>query len=176
MASTLIIPLAFVLLVSSLLWLLIGAKGHWLTKTIFSGTAVAFGLAVWFALESYAGWPTTENLPKKFRLNWAVVNEPVAIYVWASDVNPPERRWFERKPTDSPRAYQIPYSRSQHEQTEKALALITEGKVVMGERDTNSEGKSKGMGGDGEGGLNSESPGEVPMFYELPEPVFKEKQ
>lgn len=179
MASTLVIPIAFVVLASSLLWLLIGAKGHWLVKTVFSGAAIAFGLAVWFALESYAGWPTTETLPKKFRLNWAVVNEPVAIYVWASDVNPPERWWFERKPLDSPRAYQIPYSRSQHEQTEKALVLIRAGKVVMGEGDADSKADGQGVGGEdgsnGEGGFSGELPGEA-LFYELPEPVFPEKQ
>ncbi|GAG04751.1 unnamed protein product, partial [marine sediment metagenome] len=91
------LTMAFILCASLLLWIIIGAKGWWLVKVPVIAMTLYFGLAVWYSVDSYLGWPSTHDPPRKFQVHWIVVNEPPktapntgAIYLMLTKVPHPD--------------------------------------------------------------------------------------
>ena len=182
-----IIP-TFILLGGLILWFVIGTKGYWSLKMILITMTVCFSLFLSQTMEDVRGWPTDDELPNKFRVHWIVVKEPSkadhsekgGIYLWVTDLAGDGKQ---------PRAYRTEYSREKHEDAQKALGMIMEGKAVAGSRGGDGEGEGEGDGdGDGDGddakeqgegngtggGSLSNSP-EI-IFHELPPSKLPEKR
>jgi len=167
----------FVVMAVLLLWIIIGARGWWLLKVPVIAATLYFGIVVWYSVDSYLGWPSTQYPPRKFQLHWAIVDEPAkgsqetgSIYLWLSkmkhdDDKKNEKSWekyftwlgYEQDPRN-PRVYVVPYTRPLHEQMQKAQGMLKKGQKVIGEfapgkgGKLGGEGKGKGKGkGDGQG-------------------------
>jgi hypothetical protein len=166
MTETIGIPVAFVLLTILILWVVIGVKGKWWVKTCLISLTLYFSVGLWISIDGLLGWPTTDGPPQKFEIHWLLVKEPNkktgdsgAIYMWASNVNANKQSSFSpfgsKKPLSKPRLYQLPYSRSMHEQTESILEKLKKGERHMatldGEGQGGKEGEGSGKGREGEG-------------------------
>ena len=195
MWQTLVIPVAFVVVVALLLWLIIGARGKWGVKLALIFLVPTLSIIIWRSLDSYMGWPTTEEPPQRSFLIWGIVREPNqkendkgAIFVWLLPVERRDQKKegqtiFTYEPLErEPRAYKLPYGRELHEGLEAAKEMIKEGRTVFfgrGEEGESGDGDSNGVGGDvtnGRDGVGGFSHGDDEYrFYELPPPVFQEK-
>lgn len=165
--ETIGIPIAFTIISAILLWFIIGAKGNWLLKAVVIAATLCFSLAMWNSLEGIQGWPTKDELPAKFLLHWAVIEEgnketgdPGTISLWVEDIGdqPQNDNWFSFLPketTNGPRVYRIPYNRNTHEQLQKALEGIKKGKRFVGE----NKGKGIGDASEGEEGEGKDGQG-----------------
>ena len=193
------IAIGFVLIAALILWFVIGARGHWVSKAAMILLSLYFCLSVGLSVNEFMGWPTDDQLPSKFLLHWAVIKEPDvksgdegSIYVWVRPISEPEptvehKEWndyllsfYEGK--SQPRAYRIPYSRALHEDTQKAINLMLKGSSVGG---TSGEGegkgkaagkKGKGNGKDGDGGGRSLTNNGGIEFHQLPPPSLPDKE
>jgi hypothetical protein len=166
--QTLGIPVAFTILVASLLWIIIGGKGHWTFKMGFVAAALYFAVALWVSLGSLIGWPSRERLPEKFQVNWIVVKEMPpgskkenSIFMWVTELdedNKPKEKeankylinFSAKKDKWEPRAHSTGYSKKLHEESMKALEMIKAGKPVFGTR-KGVEGALQGKQGDAMG-------------------------
>jgi len=197
MTETIGIPVAFILLTILILWVIIGIKGKWWLKSCLISLTLYFSIGLWVSINGLLGWPTTDGPPQKFEVHWVLVEEPNkktgdpgAIYMWASDINASEQSFSpfgSKKPLDKPRLYQLPYSRSMHEQTEGILEKLKKGERYMatlgGKGQGDEEGKGDGeAGGKGrEGGSKSGAGGgslsqqQDPVFHELPPAKLPDK-
>lgn len=125
--------------------------------------------------------------------------DPGQICVWARDISPKpaeEIKLHTKEMSGDPRVYEIPYSRKMHEQAQQIKQMIAQGGKFYGRMGKEGEmgeagkgeGKGKGKGGKGKGskGIGKGKAGKGgegsfsrddrdPMFYELPPPVFPEK-
>lgn len=180
------IPLGFILLAGILCWHLAYAEGRWTLKLAFIVLLVGFGLEVSKSLDSYAGWPTSEDLPSTGQLLGAVIREPNAqtgdrgaIIVWVRPLEPPVSALFREDPSpDEPRAYRIPYSRKMHEEVEGAMQAIRNGQVVgFGRRGRHHGQHRSGQPGQGQDGAQSDDDDDEVHAYALPptQPPPKDK-
>jgi hypothetical protein len=115
---------AYAALALGLGWLLAGDRA-WRWRAPYIVLAPAVAVALWLWRPDTAGWPTTARVPPHASLVWSVVREPDPsasdpgrIYVWL-DVG-----------QGAPRAYSIPYSRALHEQVQRALNAVKQGRPI----------------------------------------------
>jgi hypothetical protein len=175
------ITIMFIVCAALLLWIIIGAKGWWWLKLPVIALTFYFGLAVWYSVDSYLGWPSVHNPPRRFMVNWVIVDEPRkgtnetgGIYLLLTKLPHPDDEKDKNKLEDcfktlgytgtkkAPRLFKVPYSRPLHKQMEKAKGMIRQGKIVIGEFDP-SKGKFGGKGdgeGEGKGRPGQGKPGE----------------
>ena len=162
--NSLAIPFAFILLAAVLCLLLIGSKWKWWQKLALILIVPAFGLIVWGAIESYKGWPSKADPPRRSLVHWVLIREadpahgdPGAIYVWLSPLeegrsgvhNPLEYD----SPGGEPRAYKLPYTRSLHKGMQRAQRMLQEGRpVVLDLPPGGLKGGGNGQPGEGEPG------------------------
>lgn len=178
-ASTLAIPLAFVLLAGLMCWHIATVKGKWWIKLAFIVTVPSFGIVVWNAISSYQGWPTHDPLPKKALLLWVDVVEPHepsgekgAIHVWLISMDGGSEKGpllGHDRPRGVPRAYGMPYDRKVHEMLEAAKGRLMQGQPVVLERTTDP---SASEGRPGQRFSRQESELHV---YDLPPPALPRK-
>ncbi len=185
------IILAFLFISMFLLWYVIGAKGAWWIKAFLIVFTLYFGVSLGVSMESLLGWPSSQNIPDKFELHWALVEEPNSsldrsgkIYLWVTDLDQDEineddwRRFFADFSTYRgrlPRAYKIPYTRAFHVNVDAAMSRIASGIPVAGEAP--SEDGEEGSGeesNDGDRSISGNSPDEL-KFYDLPRSKLPEK-
>ena len=109
---------AYAVLVLGLAWSLTGGA-RWARRIPFIGAAPALAIALWRGRPDPAGWPSGARLPAHAEVVSALVREPDPatadkgrIYLWL-DVG-----------RSAPRAFELPYSRSLHEQVQRALAHL----------------------------------------------------
>jgi len=182
-----IIP-TFILLGGLILWFVIGTKGYWPLKMVLITMTLCFSLFLSQTMEDVRGWPTDDEPPEKFIVHWLVIKEPSkldttdkgGIYMWVTDLGGDGKE---------PRAYKTKYSREGHEEAQKAIGMIMDGKTVMGSRngkkgegDGSGDGEGKGEGGgkkgqgqgNGTGGGSLSNSPEI-IFHELPPSKLPEK-
>jgi hypothetical protein len=118
------LALAYAALALGLGWMLAGG-GDWRLRAPYVVLAPAVALALWLGRPNPAGWPTARAVPAHAALQWALVDEPDPaasdpghIYLWL-DVG-----------GLAPRAYALPYSRTLHEQVQRALRRVAHGRSV----------------------------------------------
>jgi len=199
MIEIIVIPLTILAALATLLWFVIGAKGKWWLKVPVIAITLMFSVFIWGVINNLLGWPTNQDLPNKYRLHWAVVEEPGikhnkdgAIFLLCSNLDTKERKRIvlgHKVKTQSPRLYEIPYSKEAHKQIQGLKAKLRKGMVVTmgrgmkGGKGGKGKGKGKGRGrkgkgksGNGEGGgsFSGESP--TPLGYELPPPKYPDKE
>lgn len=165
--NSIAIPLGFLLLAGALCWYLAYTKGRWAVKGFLTVFLIFYSLETYRALPSYSGWPARETMPQRALLLHAVVREPNpskhdpgAIFLWVVPLGQDDPGPFSYRPVSGePRAYKLPYSRSMHEQSARAMkAMQQNGRPILIERGgTAGDGEGEGGGnrttyGDDEGG------------------------
>ena len=96
-----------------------------LTSALYVGT--------YYGLREMQGWPIQDPLPERFRLAWAMIEEPDKaiqregwIYVWLRPLDPTG------EPYGKPRAHQLPFNNDTASQVQEAIAAIEGGKPMNG--------------------------------------------
>lgn len=158
------IPIVITVLVSLLLYFIIGGKGHFVLKLATIGLSTWVGFIIWNALDSYGGYPTQAPLPEKFLINWVIIQEenkqtgnPGAIFLWISALTTEKRGILDYESTE-PRTHKIPYTRKAHETMEGIIKRLMNGETVIGTK-KGGKGSKKGQEtgkGNGKGGGKSD--------------------
>ena len=196
------IALAFLIMTALSLWILIGAKGHWIFKTGFIAATLFFSIGMWNSFNNLLGWPTTEKVPDTFEILWVVVeepnkrtNDPGAIYIWIKNLEPEDDHFSlsfnSNDMSKDSRLYKLPYNRAMHEQVpgildkvkrgERFIATMGNGAGGEGSGEGNGEGEGEGEGlegrqGQGQGqGQGSHSQEQDAVFHQLPPSRFPPK-
>jgi hypothetical protein len=139
------IPVAFLILIVVILWLIIHLKGKFWIKLTFVSVATYYCIVLWYSLATFAGWSSGDDLPKEFQVKWIVIKEPSkktghdgAIYLWVSDIeNKAESRnilnflGYNAKGGE-PRSFKVPYTRALHERAARAMGMLRRGIPVKG--------------------------------------------
>lgn len=161
---------AYVLIALLLLSVNLYSSWSWPVKVATIIITSLFYLVTYFSLPSLLGWPTSEDLPAKFKLNSVHVVQPDklsgnkgAIYLWVTEIK-------DLHPIRVPRAYKLPYSDPLYKQVNKASIKMNKGMQQMGEY-KKPEGDVEIIENPGRTGQVS-----TPVkFYDLPDPLYPEK-
>lgn len=150
---------AYGALALGLAWSLTGTAS-WRRRAPYIVCAPPLALALWLGRPDPAGWPSAASIPKGAQLVWAQVDEPDPsvsdpghVYLWL-DVGGTE-----------PRAYVVPYTRTLHQQVQKALQSVKRGRPM---------GVARTVGGHGHGQATPGHRGEI-RFYPHPPVVLPAK-
>lgn len=130
--------LAFFILASLLLWVVVYAHGPWVLKLVTIVVVPAFMFAIWFGFNSFSGYPyqtTTWPTRALFVSGYYVDPDPAthtkgAIYVWVVLPKTTRLNPFSYNPHGDPRAYKLPYTEQDAEQVQKAMLATSKGKGV----------------------------------------------
>lgn len=139
-AAILGLTAGFVFVVVLLLALNLRTDFHWSIKAGAIIVASLLYLITLMTLPGFYGWPTSEPLPKKFRLVSMEVQEPRnevdpgVIYLWIVS--------FEDA-SDEPRAYRLPYTRELHSRLTAAGKRMEFGQTLAGELEADTSGLGK---------------------------------
>lgn len=179
---------AYVVVAMLLLVLNLNARWSWVVKALAIVAVSALYVVTYYSLPPLLGWPTSQQLPKRFNLLAVYVQEPEKtsgrtgeILLWAADMAAGPRG-------ADPRAYRVPFTPALHQKVEEAGNKIRKGLPQLGElREekipehatpaTASQGAQKQASAPGKpadsahGGQDSV----VIEFYDLPDPLFPEK-
>jgi len=189
LATSLGLPISFLIISAILLWFTIELKGKFLLKVFMVALAGLWTVVLLVALNSYQGWPTTEPMPDKFLVHWVKIDEPSkrtkepgAIYLWVTSKSPESDHFLSflgyQAGEGEPRAYKVPYSKGKHKQLQKVMKMLKKGKPVQGKR---NKGKGKGKKGvPGKGNQKKKGKGSISQeqefkFHFLPPPKLPEK-
>lgn len=129
------------------------------SKKIKLSGVVALTVFYIFSWQGYLGilgWPTSEELPEKFNINWVVIEEPNKVlnqegglFLWVRELNDAD------KPIGDPRAYKLFWNSENQKKAQDALHRIKEGEQLNGR-------KSYGV-------LNKDNEGKKSNAYEVQE-------
>jgi len=123
------LAIAFMIIASILVYLLINSKMHIILKVILITLAIWYSLILWHTPPKFMGWPApVSEIPEQSRILCYIVDEPKpnnpgGIYLWTivQDTSKPTlidqldpSTAFGFKYTSAPRQYIIPYDRSFH--------------------------------------------------------------
>lgn len=157
-----IVSLVYICVASLLLWFIIYARGHVITKCVSAGLAVWFGVAIYYLAPNLAGWPVNGEIPDGSVVLSLRVVEPTPensgwIYFWcntqpdlkqdvANLLNP--KTVFNYTGANEPRAYKRPYDRDLHK---RILEAQKKQKKTRGGFMIIEKGMKKGKGNPGDG-------------------------
>ena len=175
------IPLAYVIVTSLLLWMVIAVRGRWWFKAAVILFCLLFSVVLWKSLEGLQGWPVEAAMPEKFEVLWTLTEEPDkkggrpgVIYVWTRDLDPRAsatagfpRSLVRKGGGNEPRVYRLPYSRTLHEQAEEIRKTIMGGgrffasmtRTGLSESGRRGGRRSRGPAGKAEGRMIGEDRG-----------------
>ena len=152
----LLLTLAYV--ITSALLLLFCFYTSFSKKIKLSGVVAltVFYIFSWQGYLGILGWPTSEELPEKFNINWVVIEEPNKVlnqegglFLWVRELNDAD------KPIGDPRAYKLFWNIENQKKAQDALHRIKEGEQLNGR-------KSYGV-------LNKDNEGKKSNAYEVQE-------
>lgn len=155
----------------AVLLLSINLYSNW-SWQVKAGTIIittCFYVVSYFSIPPLLGWPTSEQLPKKFKLVAAEVAQPNkttgaegSIYLWVADVD-------DLSSSRPPRAYRLKYSDLLHEQVLNAKIKLGKGTPQLGEiKEPDATVKQVDETRTSQASAKIE-------FYDLPDPLFPEK-
>lgn len=161
---------AYVVIALLLLSINLYSNWPWPVKAASIIVTSAFYLVTYFSMPGLLGWPTSEQLPAKFKVNAVHIIQPDklskskgAIYLWVTEIR-------NLHPVGVPRAYKLPYSEPLFEKVNKAKIKMNKGLQQLGEY--------KEPDSDAEIIVNPGRTGQVSTpvkFYDLPDPLYPEK-
>ncbi|MEM7543376.1 MAG: hypothetical protein AAF384_17590 [Pseudomonadota bacterium] len=162
---------AYVLLALLLLSINLYSKWSWRVKVTSTIAVSLFYLVTYFSIPPLLGWPTDDDMPKRFNLVAIYVQEPDKatghpgeIYLWATDLEKGGKR-------QKPRAYKVPFSQELHTRVAEAGTKMRKGLPQLGEVSDAKEGPKVTPEDATQGGQIS-----VDIeFFDLPDPLFPEK-
>ena len=163
------LTIAYVFVVAVLSWFVIGSSGRWWVKGLLISLAIWFGTTLYYSVNNFMGWPTTEYMQKNtIEILWFQVREPSkkvgdpgAIYLWVrvlpNNEEPEgfslknvakykENIWFVYMDKRAPRAFKLEYTRETHKQLEE-LNKQKQEKGARGYVEKDSDDKKKVAGG-----------------------------
>lgn len=172
---TIVLPIFCLVISLMLFWFLIGTRGNILLKIFVLVSIHILSCMFLYSLSTFMGWSSSYNLPKKFTIQWILVQEPIKskldpgfIYLWVIPENVSDNvlSWMGYNASlGEPRAYKVQYNRKFHEQLLQIVEDLKSGKKVIGEV---REGK---QGDD----LGSESQKQEIELHILPPPIYTDK-
>lgn len=119
--------------------------------------------AMYFSLDTYKGWPTSEKV-KEGVLVFVIVDEPTevsegAIYIWVrdSEVKFFWYQWIGYTPKDEPRSFILPYTKQTAKTFREAKKKIEEGKFVLLEEESEPSNELNGSESEGEADGNGKN-------------------
>jgi len=158
------LTVTYIVIVTLLLWFLIGAKGMWSLKFVAIAATLYLGLFINVFIKDHLGFSVEKALPNKFEVYQVLVDEPTSIFFFIND--------------KEPRLYKVPYTKPMHNVANGVQGLLKQGKRVMidmegeGGDGQEGEGGQKGKKGNSKGqkGNRGESwkGHDDPIYYELP--------
>ncbi|WP_138517725.1 hypothetical protein [Limnobacter alexandrii] len=125
--------IAYIFLAALLLLALVYGRMNWTIKLILIVVSVGFYWVSYINWQNAQGWPSQAELPKRFLFYAVVVEEPDKtegikgrLFVWASDL-------ANDRPSDTPRAYELPYDKELHVKLDAAQRQMRNGNLQIGE-------------------------------------------
>jgi hypothetical protein len=158
--------LAFLML-ALLAWVVVRhSRWHWGVRACAAGAVVALAFVTYRSYPALLGWPSAAELPERFTLVGAHVEEPNkttqtrgAIYLWVRDL---------LAAVDAPpRAYLLPYTAGLHAKVVAAEVKLRKGLPQLGERSSATDGASDPLDF-GKADVTVE-------FFDMPDPLFPER-
>lgn len=107
--------ISFSILAGLLLWVVIWARGRWWIKLPLCVAVPAFGFLLWHAQGTFDGYPVRQSVPARALVVGSAVDEPNWIYLWLMVSSRSALPFDYKGAANEPRAYRIPYTRSEHE-------------------------------------------------------------
>jgi hypothetical protein len=127
------LALAYTSLIGIAVLSLIYSRWHWLLKLLLVCMVLVFSGYSYQGWKQAQGWPTDVEVPERFLLNGAVVEEPFPekgtegnIFLWLSDL-------AGNKLSPEPRAYRLAYDEKLHVDIQQALSRMRDGKLQIGQ-------------------------------------------
>jgi len=161
---------AYILIALLLLSINLYSKWSWPVKAATIIVTSAFYAVTYYSLPSLLGWPTTETLPPKFKLDAIRVVQPDkltgekgAIYLWVSKLK-------NLQPDSVPRAYRLPYSKPLFAEVNKARVKMGKGVQQIGEYKKQDANMKRVK--------NAARSGQISLplrFYDLPDTLYPDK-
>ena len=172
---------AYVVMAAILLSIALWNRVRWWIKAATIIVTFGFFFVSFMSFRHILGWPASAELPDRFELVWAFVQEPNeaiqspgAVYVWAmtlpgegpvdqAELYMPGAIDTRVEPNQRPRAYVLPYTRYMHEEVEEAKIKMVDGVRQIGVTDR----KPKRPG--------EQAPVSPFSFYDRPDPILPPK-
>ena len=162
--------ICFVLIAALLLSLNLYSKFPWTVKAAGIIIVSSFYLVSYFSFPPLLGWPTKDDLPKRFKLIGAHVSEPNKIsgsegeiYLWVTDMTPGNNN-------ERPRSYRLPFNQDLHAKVIEAKSKLGKKLPQLGEINDDEVTKTKPTD-ETRGGQTTTNL----EFFDLPDPLFPEK-
>ena len=112
--------------------MLIYSKVNWVIKSLASLGAILVFVFAFNTLQSSYGWPyVSEDLPEFFEVKWIDIEEPTlddkgSIRLWVKE-------WKQNAIINEPRAFELPYTKEQHKESNDAIKKLMSGQKVFGQ-------------------------------------------
>lgn len=130
--SIFLLVAANVVVLALLMLVLVFSRLHWVLRLLL---VLLVSGSYWIAYQGWdraQGWPSSNQVPEKFLLHGAVIEEPNkeegvsgTIFLWLTDLT-------EHQPAEQPRAHVMPYSKQLHNATQEALRHMRNGELQLG--------------------------------------------
>ncbi|MEZ5661940.1 MAG: hypothetical protein R3E94_00230 [Burkholderiaceae bacterium] len=132
-SQLLLLAIVYALLAFLLLILCLGTRWHWTLKAALVVLVSGFYLFTNSTFRGLAGWPSEDELPRKFVFLSAVFDEPSpgrghpgAIYIWVHPMK-------DDQPLEMPRHFKLPYEKDLHRILGDGMKKARDGNTQMGE-------------------------------------------
>ena len=143
----------------------------WPVKVTAAATTAVFCLVSYVSIPDLLGWPIAQDLPQKFRLHAAYIQQPDklskskgTINLWVTDAQ-------DLAQGGVPRAFQFPYSPPLHEAVLSATSRMGKGVPQMGEFTDPHANAIAGLHDPAAAGQTT-----TPVtFFDIPDPLFPDK-
>lgn len=164
------LTLAYVFLTAIILLSLVYSRILWLLKCVLIIVALVFYWLSYQGWKETQGWPSETELPDRFLLHAAVIEEPEEvegkdgyIYMWLTNIE-------KHQLASEPRSFKLDYDSGIHGKLEIALREMKNGNLQLGEINSSAELKesAKKQKRAGHKYLGLE-------FVKLPDPALPEK-
>ena len=189
-SSTFVIPAGFLLVALIVGVGMVRASWPFLAKLVFVSVVPMFGIAVWYVIGSYQGWPVPRAPTGSFIVIGVAVEEPKGdvpgeVSFWGFPMDKAEVEYQDgflsyRAAGNKPRAYVIPYSKLAHRVADTVQAMQQKGRVPVVDFKALMEGKGRSgslenaLGQTKRHGKLIPTGGDVPV-YEMPPVVLNPK-
>jgi len=159
------LAIAFIIISSVLLFLLIRSKTHVIVKICIIPIVIWYGMALFYIPDNLRGWPTDQQISNDSRVISILINEPSTnsnggIYLWLIDkefkkVILDPRNVFCYNEKNTPRVYKLQYTKELHKKLTIALKKAKETGGFITVKSLFGKGKRGKKGKKGKKGFDS---------------------
>jgi len=123
-------------------WVIIHLKSHWYLKLGFITLSLLLSASLYVGVENFKGWPTSQNIPEEFKIEWIIVVEPSEVstgvtYLWLSEIDHAPECYrgllcLGNIIRNQPRAYALEYSDGDAAKAKSLSVRILNGEALHG--------------------------------------------